>query len=148
MSEHPIAFGALIKGDVISADEIEKATKTERGTDQYRWAVLGLIEQIRERRDDLEVHLRCERHTIVVMTDEEAEEWSWSEIRRLQKAIFRIIRRRASLVRTGFDTTRLAVSEARDRYLTRSALETRKIAREHAREVRLLKDDNHGQGQG
>lgn len=71
---HGLDFTRLAKGDRITADVIERVTKTLRGTTAYEFAKLGLgveIERALSERDQV-VTLKYDHDDIRILTDEEA----------------------------------------------------------------------------
>lgn len=140
----PLDFESLRKGDVIPQEKIEKIYLCKRSEkpDEYPWKVVGLCEQIRSRRPDLEAHVCGRDNGIAILTDAEAENKTQSDIERAQQKIITTTKRRASIDRTHFDEQARRIAEYNDRQNQMVMMMNRKSLNERRREIALLASHN------
>lgn len=136
----PIDYEALKKGDVIPQEKIESVyqVKYRERPEDYGFKQMDLCECIRLNRKDLLAHVRCHGKGILIMSDQEAEAKTQSDIARAQRGIIRTTKRRASIDRTGFDETALKVAEYNDRQNTVCAMFIRRDLVARRRETAVL----------
>lgn len=136
----PIDFDGIKKGDTIPQEKIESIyqCKFSERPQEYGFKVLALCEEIRNHRDDLRAHVRGQDYGIVILTDEEAEVRTQSDIEKSQRRIIRTTKNRASIDRSEFGEHNMRVAEYNDRQNTSCAMMIRKNMLERKREVAML----------
>jgi hypothetical protein len=136
---HPLDFEALQKGDVIEQSTIEKAYAIRHDDDPDGYRVQGQLRlraEILSHRGDLLV--RTKGRGLVVLTDEQAEEYTVSRHAQLVGATLRNTSTRARIDRSGFDELQQRKAESWDRAMTAQAMDARKSLRAERRRQLLL----------
>ena len=88
MSEYPLATDGLVKGSIIAPESIEFAFGVIRDTPKYQLACLRAIAYITKRFADRgeDVFVKQEKHSLRVLTDEEAPAYAAKRFREGIKA--------------------------------------------------------------
>lgn len=126
-------YSKLRKGGFLPPSYLEHKLGHPRGTEEYRLAVLTLIDSIRFERSDLAAHVRQDRDGVRIMTDLEAEHYSVRQHKIAARKLRRLHRRRASIVRTDFSSEDRALAENADRVSAAMASAVSREARALAR---------------
>lgn len=100
--KHPFDFDALKKGDSFTPEVLESITLKQRETKEYSFALLSLREQIET---ELEARGRpvvvaMVKNNLVILTDEEAQLYTFERFNAAQRAMYRAHRRSMIIDRT------------------------------------------------
>lgn len=134
----PVDFDTLEKDQEIPREAIERAYEVKRkdNPDGYRLALLRLKNEIESHRPDLLIRIRGDH--LRVMTDREAEDHTWEQGRKAVSMLGKSSRRRAAIMRDGFNDSERRAGEARDSHLQGLALMARRLLIKADRDVRRL----------
>lgn len=135
---YPLDFDALHKGDCIPCDQIERIYQVNHRTDltSFQFKALELSQNIHRERPDLLA--RVDGYSVRIMTDAEAEEWTYAQTRKAVASIARNARRRAVINRDQFTDEQRRVAESRDRSVTALAIIASKNLAKQRREELLM----------
>jgi hypothetical protein len=135
---HPVDFGALKKGDVLTRKQIEEITGMRLADSEknYNFAKLNLKQRIEKERPDL--YPRGEGHDIVIMTDAAAEAYNRSRTAQDVDSLVRNSARRTRIDRSGFSPEAKRGSESRDRSYQGIALMAQSALKKAEREALLF----------
>ena len=133
--QHPIDFDALNKGDIITAEQIERIYQVRQGTNDYRFAMQRLRDEIERERADLVTC--CDQNNVLICSDQKADEVLWQRHRLAVRSIGRNVRRRHRIDMSKLDTEGAARAEHRGRVAASSYAALLKEQRRVAREARL-----------
>jgi cytochrome P450 len=88
----PMDFDTLQKGDVIPVADVERMTGKKQGTDEYKFAVMNIIDRMRDhmKRKELFWTVVSRKSAICVLTDPEAAEHNPNEYEKSRKRLKRL----------------------------------------------------------
>lgn len=135
----PIDFESLNKGDLIPQSKIESIYQVQYRSNpkDYAFCQMRLASEIRTRRTDLAAHVKSSDTSIEILSDEQAEVHSKRLFEQARQRITTTGIRRASIDRSGFDSSKRTAAESQDRVIQASMVELRRI-NEQARRDELL----------
>jgi hypothetical protein len=129
---YPFDYANMKKGDVITVEEIERLSKTKRGTPKYAFAVLGYQNQIENTMANLDkpVSTRQVRYSIEIMTDPQATKYMELSALAHERGMFRALRGLGKVNVGNLTTDEVQAHQDRIIYISRMAQGARNGRRE------------------
>jgi hypothetical protein len=144
LSKYPLDFDSLTKGHTLTSEKLSEVTGKKPGTDEYRYAVLGLQALIHER-TDLTVKIQVDG-SLRVLTDPEASDHNH---KLLLQALRVVPRRHEMMIHVDVDNLTEEQCKRHDqrlllqsRYVSAFARETKQIKIEGRKQPEKLTDSD------
>lgn len=132
-TEYPIPTSDLRKGDIVSVDQIEEAFRVARGTDAYQLAARRASDYIVQRLAERGLHVTIaqRKHSLMILTDEEASTYNAHRFDLELGGAGRALRRLAEVDRSQLSSGRIVdhdrALEVRGRMLAAARRERRQL---------------------